>query len=167
MVTLLVAHDENKLIGRKQGLPWQLPEDLKLFKQRTQNNVVVMGLKTYCGLPVKPLRNRVNIVVMMPDESREFIFPKNDERTITIASHGITDAIGVAKSSFPGKEIFICGGASIYAQSLKQGLVDRMFISVVDGSHEGDVYFPEIYGEWKWKVVEQYDQFRVEEWIKI
>ena len=63
MFTILVAYDENRVIGNEGRLPWDLPKDLKLFKERTLDNIVIMGRKTWESLPVKPLPKRLNIVV--------------------------------------------------------------------------------------------------------
>ena len=63
--TLLVAwaEESNRLIGSKNGLPWKIPRDLKLFKERTKGQIVIFGLTTYENLPFKPLYERVNIVI--------------------------------------------------------------------------------------------------------
>ena len=163
-VTLLVAWNDDRLIGRGTGkLPWNLPEDLKLFQQRTSGQVVIFGLNTYNGLPQKPLKGRFNIVI-----TPEFLeIPGELPRNTRLApACGIQDAISIARYACPSKEIFICGGASIYKQALEQDLVDRMLISVVPGVHQGDVYFPDFPGVWNRFVVEEYENFKVEEWTK-
>ena len=63
MITILVAYDQNRVIGNKGGIPWDIPRDLQLFKKRTVNNVVIMGRNTWESLPVRPLPGRINIVV--------------------------------------------------------------------------------------------------------
>jgi dihydrofolate reductase len=168
-VTLLTAWDENRLIGNGSGLPWFVSEDLKLFKIRTHRQTVVFGLKTYMGLPYKPLPRRVNAVVMFKEEYENFKFPRYTESSqsyVIAAINGVKEAINLSKRCFPDNEIFICGGASIYKQALEQDLVDRMLVSVIPGEHEGDVYFPEFSGIWNRHVVERYNEFYVEEWIK-
>lgn len=58
MIKLIVAHDENRVIGNEGKIPWNIPEDLKNFKKLTTGHVVVMGRKTWDSLPKKPLPNR-------------------------------------------------------------------------------------------------------------
>ena len=169
MITLLTAWDDNKLIGKGSGLPWHLPEDLKLFKERTKGQSVIMGLKTYNGLPIKPLPNRTNIVLMRKEEYKEsfrFDFQAGNGTYLVAAINGVKEAIDISKRTFPNNEIYICGGASIYKQALEQDLVDRMLVSVVPGEHDGDVYFPDFPGMWNRHIIEYYDNFNVEEWPK-
>jgi dihydrofolate reductase len=62
MISLIFAMDQNRLIGRENGLPWYLPADLKYFKQVTSGKTVIMGRKTYESIG-KPLSNRTNFVL--------------------------------------------------------------------------------------------------------
>jgi dihydrofolate reductase len=159
---LLVAYDDNKLIGRGTGkLPWNSPEDLKLFKQRTTGHTVVFGLNTYNGLPHKPLKGRVNIVVT-PEYLEIPVLPRD---TVLIPACGVKNAIETSKCLYPSKTVFICGGASIYKQALEQGLVDEMHVSLIPGDHEGDVYFPEVPGNWS-QTTSSNGNFSIQHWIK-
>lgn len=63
MVKLIWAEDRNKGIGNNGQLLWHIPEDLKFFKSITQDKTIVMGRKTYESLPIKPLPNRINVVL--------------------------------------------------------------------------------------------------------
>jgi dihydrofolate reductase len=163
-ITLLVAWDENKLIGKGIGeLPWKCSRDLKLFQERTAGQTIIMGLNTYNGLPQKPLKGRVNIVVTPEFLEVPAVLPLN---TVLMPACGVRDAIDLARYHYPLNETFICGGASIYKQALEQDLVDRILVSVIPGSHDGDVYFPEFAGIWTRCVVEEYNEFYVEEWMK-
>ena len=62
MISIIAAVSKNGVIGVDNKLPWNLPEDLKRFKELTTNNVVIMGRKTYESIG-KPLPNRINIVI--------------------------------------------------------------------------------------------------------
>lgn len=166
LVTLLTAWDDNRLIGKGSGLPWHIPQDLKLFKERTKNQVVIMGKKTYEGLPIRPLPNRTNIVIMRECEFCDFAMPDWRENTPFVVSYGVGDAVRMAKKLWPDREVFICGGRSIYEQALAQDLVDRMLISIIPGEHEGNVYFPEFPWIWNRCILEEYDDFNVEVWTK-
>ncbi len=128
MISIIVAVAENRVIGRDNQLIWHISEDLKRFKRLTENNTVVMGRKTYLSLPFRPLKNRRNIVISNTVKEIEGV--------------EVVSSIDEALSLCRGDEVFIIGGASIYEQTL--GLVDRIYLTVVCKSFEGDVYFPEI-----------------------
>ena len=163
-VTLLTGWDDYRLIGKGSGLPWHIPEDLKAFKRRTKGQIIIMGLKTYNGLPKKPLPDRTTVVVMTPEEFKEFGIPPAN----VSVSFGVKEAVVWARqiAQVEMKEVFICGGRSIYQQALEQDLVDRMIVSIIPGKYEGDVYFPEFPGVWNRYVIEEYDDFIIEEWTK-
>jgi len=162
-VTLLVAWDEQRLIGKGSGLPWNIPFDLKLFNKRTKNNTIIFGLNTYNGLPKRPLPGRFNIVVTPEFLEVNNTFPPN---TSLAPASGVKDAIDKSRLYSPNNEIFICGGASIYQQALDQDLVDRMLVSVIPGYYDGNVYFPEFSGIWNKIIIERYKELYVEEWTK-
>jgi len=159
MITILVAMDSRNIIGNKGQLPWHSSEDLKLFKKRTMGHVVIMGRKTWESLPKKPLPGRTNIVVSttMPAE----VFSVNGFFT----ERSLETAIRVAEYNQPGKEVFIIGGAQIYKEALKKGLVHRILASRIPGKHEGDTFFPELGGEWTASIVENHQTFDVWEYF--
>jgi hypothetical protein len=70
-MNLIVCFNQKNVIGAKNAIPWHLPSDLKRFKHLTQGHIVVMGRKTYESLPVKPLPNRINIVITSNPENFE------------------------------------------------------------------------------------------------
>lgn len=116
----------NGVIGRGQSIPWHLPEDFKWFKSKTTGHILVMGRKTYESIG-KPLPNRTTYVL--------------SRSGITIPGvHVITDLCQIP-SDQDGRDIFICGGAQIYAQTLP--VCSDLFLTVVKRSVDGDVFFPE------------------------
>ena len=112
MVKMILAVSQNGVIGNDGKLPWKIPEDLKRFKKLTEGNVVIMGRKTYESIG-KPLPNRINIVL-----SGSWKMSKDYPDDILIASN-LQEALEIS-SSFPGKEIFIIGGESVYRESLER-----------------------------------------------
>ena len=154
MITLLVAMDENHLIGDGNRLPWHLPGELKLFRKRTLGGAVIMGRKTFESLPCykkdKPvLDGRANFVVTRNAAELSKTHPAVDsEGPFFVES--IEAALEVAREKCPefSREFFIIGGRQIYALALESKLIDRMFITHVKGEHAGDVYFPELGDEW-------------------
>lgn len=114
----------NRVIGRAGQIPWHLPEDFKWFKHMTTGNVIVMGRKTYESIG-RPLPNRETIVL-----SRSAFHP-----------HGVR-VIGKLDDlpSYTDRQIFICGGAQLYAQLLP--LCSDLYLTLVKREVEGDAFFP-------------------------
>ena len=140
MISIIVAIGKNNVIGKNNKLLWNLPDDLRRFKELTTNNVVVMGKNTFYSLPSsKPLKNRINIVISKSEKINN----------VEMAS-SIDDAISLFKK-YKNKEIFIIGGASIYKEFID--IADKIYLTIVDYHLEGDTYFPEIDYS-KWDIVE-------------
>jgi dihydrofolate reductase len=120
----IAAMSENRVIGAGNKIPWHLPEDFKWFKKMTTGNVIVMGRKTFESIG-KPLPNRETVVL----SRGQFQFP--GVRTISDLSQ-----IDPAKEA---REVFICGGAQIYAQALP--LCSDLYLTLVKRVVEGDAFF--------------------------
>lgn len=125
-ICLIAAFDRNQLIGSNNQLPWHIPEDLAYFKKVTVNNTIVMGRKTFDSIG-KPLPNRKNIVIS-----------KNlgpvDGITIIQQPDSLLD--------LAEETVFIIGGASIYKHFLP--IATKLYITHIDATFSGDVYFPTI-----------------------
>ena len=140
MISIIVAIDENNVIGKDNTLIWHLPADMKYFKEKTSGHCVISGRKNYESIPEKfrPLSNRTNIVI-----TRQ----KNYNAPGTIVVGSIEEAIEKAKQQNEN-EIFIIGGAEIYRQSIH--LADKLYVTKIHHSFQGDVFFPPIKAsEWK------------------
>jgi dihydrofolate reductase len=135
MISIIVAIAENYAIGKNNDLLWHIPEDLKRFKRLTTGHTVIMGKKTYESLPRRPLPNRVNVVIT--DDPEDHF----DQCVMTFSIEDALDKINLSD------ENFIIGGASVYRQFLP--FSDRLYITWVYKSFDGDVFFPEIdFSEW-------------------
>lgn len=135
MVSIIVAIARNGVIGDKNSLLWHIKEDMRFFRTTTSGHAVVMGRKTFESLGSKPLPKRTNIVITRAD--REF--------DGALTAHSLEEAIAMAAGD---EEIFIIGGAQIYAEALR--LADRIYITYVDCDYEGDTSFPEVdYSQWE------------------
>ncbi len=75
MITLIVARDRNGAIGKDNTIPWHAPEDLKAFQRETLGGAIIMGRNTWDSLPVKPLKNRLNIVVSSDPNCADLVVP--------------------------------------------------------------------------------------------
>ena len=131
MLKILVAFDENRVIGKNNTLIWHLPADLKRFKTLTTGHVIIMGRKTFESIG-KPLPNRTSIVI-----SRQADLQIDG----AIIAHSVEEAILKAKS-ITREDIYIVGGAEIYALCLP--MADQILVTQLHDIFEGDAYFPEI-----------------------
>ncbi len=139
MISIIVAVDKNLGIGKNNSIPWDIPEDLKRFKDLTTGHPVIMGRKTWESIPEKfrPLPNRENIII-----SRNTDYSASGAKT----GESIEQAIDTAKNLEGGEEIFIIGGGEIYKQALPH--TDRLYLTIIDANLETDTSFPE-YSEFK------------------
>lgn len=139
-LSIFVAVDEKRAIGKDNKLLWNIPEDLKRFRALTTGHAVIMGENTYYSIG-RPLPNRTNIVMTL---NQELVLPG------CLVVHSLDEALAVAKEH-EKEEIFVMGGASIYKQFLP--ITERLYLTLVQGEHEADTFFPD-YSEFS-KVVSQ------------
>src|SRR3989442_740131 len=121
----IAAMSMNRVIGARNKIPWHLPEDFKWFKQMTTGHVIVMGRKTFESIG-KPLPNRETIVLSRSQFSHPGV------KTI----RSLEELSALAGE----REVFICGGAQVYAQALP--LCSDLYLTLVQREVEGDAYFP-------------------------
>lgn len=143
MLSIIVAVAENNVIGRNNELIWHISEDLKYFKRVTSGHTVIMGRKTFESIG-KPLPNRTNIVISRSTDL------KLDG---CIVVNSLSEAI--AKIN-PADEHFIIGGGSIYRKAM--ALADKLYLTKVYHSYEGDTFFPELDGSWREVSREDFEQ---------
>ena len=168
-IKLIVAFDEKYYIGKDNKLPWNIKEDLKLFKDKTKGKIVVMGRNTYDSLNCEPLKDRINIVLSNDPEwvgnlDASHIFIDNSLRIYNSFDKLIEKLEELDKE----QEVFIIGGKSIYKQFLDRDLVDELYISHIYGNHKGDTKFSFV--DWKkWKVVKKrkYEKFIFKKYKKV
>ena len=141
-ISIIVAIAENNAIGKNNKLLWHISGDLKRFKSITSEHCVIMGRNTYLSLPVRPLKNRKNIVISHLYEQDKIDF----EGAIVVSN--IEDALKVADHD---KENFIIGGAMIYEQFLP--LADKLYLTTVHQNFDADTFFPKINFD-EWKIIE-------------
>jgi len=130
VISIIVAISENNVIGNRYGMPWHLPNDLQYFKEKTIDNVVVMGRKTYESIG-QPLPNRINIVLTSEE--------KLDVKRVASIDE-LFELIERNKEVYEEKEIFIIGGAEIYELFLPYA--QKMYITRIFHQFEGDIFFP-------------------------
>ena len=135
MISIIAAVAQNGVIGDKNSLLWHISEDLRFFKRTTSGHPVIMGRKTYESLG-RPLPNRRNIVISRTQQ--------------TIEGCEVVGSLEEAVALFPSEEeIFIIGGAQIYALALD--IADKMYLTRVCHDYEGDTSFPK-WDSSKWQL---------------
>lgn len=131
-IKLIAAIDLHFGLGKNGKLLFKIPEDLRLFKQFTIGNVVLMGRKTFDSIGWKPLPDRINIVI---SSKKDF---ENDEVT---TFDNMETSVEYSKRNFPDKDLYIIGGGQIYKQGIKYA--DEVILTKYNKLYEdADTYFP-------------------------
>lgn len=127
------------MIGRAGDVPWHLPKDLKHFKALTTGHTIIMGRKTFESVG-RPLPHRRNVVL-----TRD---PTYRAEGVTVV-HDLDAALALAEGE---DEVFVTGGEEIYRLALPRA--DRLYLTVVHATVEGDTRFPE-FDEAQWRRVSE------------
>ncbi len=131
MIISILNCDNKWGVGKKNGLLFSLPLDMKFFRETTLNHVVCMGENTLLSFPgSKPLKNRTNIV-LSGDPSHNY------EGVINV--HTFEDFLKALKQYSENDDVFVIGGASIYRQTLPY--VDKVYLTKVDADGGAEVFF--------------------------
>jgi dihydrofolate reductase len=145
MISAIVAVDDNFGIGRKDNLLAHIPEDMKMFKKITTNNIVVMGRKTYDSLPNKPLPNRINFVITT--NPNKFT---NQYNLLYSNMESIKDWLSKDEVR-ENSNIYIIGGGQIYKELLP--FCERVYITKIFHAYDNvDTYFPNIDNMLEWEI---------------
>lgn len=146
---MIAAMDENRGIGYKGRIPWHIKEDLLRFKNLTIGKTIIIGRKTYQSLigyyqrSGKPMPKRKTIIV-----TRQKLISIPDGFWFC---HSIEEALDLAKK-IEKEEVFISGGAEIFAQGIKY--TEKLYLTIIKGVFQADTFFPD-YSEFKKKVFEE------------
>jgi dihydrofolate reductase len=140
-ISLIVAIAENRVIGKDNNLIWHLPKDLNFFKRTTVGHHVIMGRKNFESIPHKyrPLPNRTNVII-----TRQVDYIAEN----CVIVNSLEAALKIAKRN-GDEEPFIIGGGQIYKLALEANLVDKIYLTKIYHSFDGDTFFPELDKSWK------------------
>ncbi len=137
----IVAVDKKWGIGKKNGLLFELPEDMKFFRKTTLNKVVIMGSNTLKSFPNgNPLKNRTNVV----------LFPGGEKREDCIIV-GSMEELKQTLKNYPQEEIFVIGGAMFYKTMLPY--CSEVFVTKVDADGEAEVFYENLDQKKEWSCV--------------
>ena len=158
MISAIVAVDNNWGIGFNGDLLEHIPEDLKYFKKLTENNVVIMGRKTWDSLPKKPLPNRINYVITKEARTSNSDVAFFDMNCIKMTI--------LKQNDF---DYFVIGGGQIYKELLPY--CDRVYVTkIFKNYNQVDTYFPNLDNSDKWVPINQsslqtYKNIKYQFWV--
>ena len=148
MKIIIAALGKNHVIGAGDKMPWWVPDEYQQFLGLIKDQTVIMGRKTY-DIFSKDLPSRRNYVVSRQD----LVYDRAEVVT------SLEEALRRA-ARFP-EDVFIAGGATIYAQALALGVVDKMYLSWIKGDFAGDAFFPE-FDPHRWQIEQRDDHLDFE-----
>lgn len=131
-ISIIAAMDEKRGLGRNNKMAWNIPGELKRFKEITMPHPIIMGRKTFESIG-RVLPGRVNIIVSRNPDLKA-------EGAIVVGS--VEEAIEKAKET-ENEEIFIIGGGQIFKEALDKNLVDKLYLTLVGGDYDADAFFPD------------------------
>lgn len=140
---MIAAIGKNNELGKKNGLIWHLPQDLKFFKEKTMNKTVIMGQKTFESLP-RLLPGRKHVLLTFDDVTF------GDDVDVYKDINMVLD-----KYKFISEEVFIIGGGQIYKAFLPYA--DKMYLTEIDAADkDAEVFFPNFdKKEWQITVLDE------------
>ncbi len=129
-IQLIVACSENRVIGRKGGLPWSIPEDTRFFQDKTLGQTVIMGTRCFAEWP--------SCV-----QSRDVVVLSHEPQALPPQVHGATSLTeAIARAQSLRGDIYLCGGQRVYEEGLALG--DFLHLTLVHAQIEGgDTFFPD------------------------
>jgi dihydrofolate reductase len=129
IISIIAAMAENRVIGRENELPWDLPSEHRRFKEITMGHPVIMGRRTFESIG-HPLPGRKNIIITA-------------QQGFSCEGCTVVKDLQAAISACEGSdEVFICGGESVFREAMP--LADRIYLTIVEDEFYGDAFFPEI-----------------------
>ena len=145
-VNLIVAVSENNVIGVKNDLPWNLPNDMNYFKTKTSGHCVIMGRKNYLSIPEKyrPLQNRTNIILTNNP---------NFKAENCKVFNSLEKALKYSKS-IKEENPFIIGGGELYKYAIQKKIVDIIYLTRIHANIKGDTFFPKL-NMTNWKIIDE------------
>lgn len=140
IISFVVAMGKNRVIGKDNKIPWNMPADFKHMRKLTDGKSLIIGRKTHESIG-KPLPNRKNIIL-----TRD----KNYKSEGGVIVHSKEEALNAAE----GDEIIIFGGEKIYKMFFP--IANKIYLTIIDHEFDGDAFFPE-YNEDEWEIKEKED----------
>lgn len=138
MINIIAAMDSKRGIGKNGSIPWHISDDFKHFKEITTGHPIIMGRRTFESLG-RILPDRAHIVITHD------LSNKTEVKGLSWVD-SLENAIEKAKKVEGNDEVFIIGGGEIYREAIEKDLVDKMYLTIIDGDFGAEVFFPEYSG---------------------
>jgi dihydrofolate reductase len=129
IISIIAAMAENRVIGRENELPWDLPSEHRRFKEITMGHPIIMGRKTFESIG-HPLPGRRNIIIT----TQQGFAPEG----CTV----VNDLHAAITAGEDADEVFICGGEAVFREAMP--FANRIYLTIVEEEFDGDAFFPEI-----------------------
>ena len=144
-ISIIAAMDSKNGFGKNNSMPWHISDDFKRFKNLTLGHSIIMGRKTFESIG-RVLPGRTNIIITRDSKFNiQDLTPQVTPQGVALRSyvaHSLEEAIKRAKTSKGSDEIFIIGGGQIFKHALEKNLVDKLYLTIVDGDFGADTFFP-------------------------
>lgn len=141
IVSIISAFANNRVMGKDGVLPWSLPDDWAHFKSTTAGKVFLMGRKSYESEDY------------LGSDYKNFILTRNPDLEMRPNCQTIHSLEAFLEEVQTEDEVFILGGGKVFEEALAMGIVDKMYLTLVNAEPEGDTFFPVI--EWaKWREID-------------
>lgn len=147
-ISLIAAVAANGVIGRNNGLPWNLPADLRLFQALTMGHTLIMGRRTWESFATPLPGRRILVITRRPDWQPEGL--SEGAEGVEVA-HSLEESLERAREA-GDPEPFVAGGTEVFRDALP--LADRIYLTRVKAEVPGDTYFPD-FDVAGWKIVEE------------
>ena len=134
-IILIAAVDQNLAIGKNGGIPWDIKEDLKFFREKTKNSAIIMGRATFDSIG-RPLPNRQNIVISSSMPHQKGI------EVVRSLEEGMAAAENWNKENELDDEVVLIGGGRVFEESIL--IVNKLVLTRVDCEIAGDIFYPDI-----------------------
>lgn len=143
-VSIIASIDEERGLGKDNKMAWHIKEDLIHLKNLTKDHVVILGRKTYQSMEWyydksgRPMPGKLYVVV-----TRDLNYKPTRENATVV--HSLEEALRKAQGKLNKEEdeVFINGGGQVFKEALEKGLVDRLYLTVVEGDYNADAFFPD------------------------
>lgn len=142
MISILAAIDSKRGLGKNNDLLFKIPEDFVRMKKLTAGHPLIMGRKTFESIG-RVLPGRTNIVITQNSKYEIPNLASQGQAFRSYVVNSLEEAIEMAKKSPGSEEIIIFGGGQIFTEAIQKELVDRLYLTVVEGDYGADTFFPD------------------------
>lgn len=154
MISIVVAIDSKNGIGKDNNLLFKIPEDFKRMRKIISGHPLVMGRKTFESIGRVLPENTSIIITQNPNYQFPDFVKTKAEKQKCIAVNSLEEGIEKAKGVPGSDNIVIFGGGQIFKEAMEKNLIDKLYLTVVEGDYGADTFFPD-YSNFKKVIFEQ------------